>query len=96
MHARITTITGPMERAKETRQVLTEQVIPKLKAVPGLKSTYLLADDATGKYVGVFLYETEADIVASREQATQIREETVSATGGTIKSVEEFEVIGQI
>jgi hypothetical protein len=96
MHARVTTITGPGERAKETRQVLTEQVIPKLKAVPELKNAYLLADDAAGKYVGIFLYETEDDIVASREQATKIREETVSATGGTIESVEEFEVIGQI
>ena len=96
MHARVTTITGPVERAKETRQVLTEQTMPELKAIPGLKNAYLLADDASGKYVGVFLYETEADIVASREAATKIREGAVGSTGGTIQSVEEFEVIGQI
>jgi hypothetical protein len=95
MHARITTITGPVERAKETRQELTDRVLPRLREVPGLKSTYLLADDATGKYVGVFLYESEAAIVASREQAAKIREETVSATGGTIQSVVEFEVIAE-
>jgi hypothetical protein len=96
MHARLTIITAPPDRAKEARQTLTEQVLPKLRDVPQLRNAYLLADDATGKFVGVFLYETEADLIASREAASRIREEAVRATGGDIQSVEEFEVVGQI
>jgi hypothetical protein len=96
MHARITTITGPVERGKETRQALTDQVLPSLRNISELKDGYLLMDDANGKVVGVFLYETEDDLVASREAATRLREEAAKTTGGTIESVEEFEVVGQI
>jgi hypothetical protein len=53
-------------------------------------------DEATGKLVAVVLYETEADLVASRETATKLREEVVKAVGGTISSVEEFDVIAQV
>jgi hypothetical protein len=96
MHARITTITGSVEGAKEARQALTEQVLPSLRNIPQLKKGYLLTDDATGKTVGVFLYETEDDLVASREAATRLREESARNIGGTIESVEEFEVVGEI
>jgi len=67
-----------------------------MKDIPGFKNLYGLVDGATGKFVGVIFYETEADLVASREAATKIREEVAKATGGTISSVEEFEVIAQV
>lgn len=63
--------------------------------LPGLKNVCAMADEATGKFVGLTLYETEADLMASREAATRSREEVAKALGGTISSVEEFEVIAQ-
>lgn len=95
MYARLTIGAFPVERMKDLRQVI-EQVVPRTRDLPGFKNLYGLADDATGKLVAIILYETEADLVASREAATKMREEVAKAAGGTISSVEEFEVIAQL
>lgn len=96
MYARLTVVTGPVERAKEARQMIADQVVPRARDIPGLKNAYWMADEAAGKVVAVILFETEADLEASREAATKIREESVKSLGGTVQSVEEFEVIAQI
>ncbi len=96
MYARLTIGMLPVERVKEARQVLPERIVPRSRGIPGLKNLYGMVDDATGKLVALILYETEADLVASRETATKLREEVVKAVGGTIQSVEEFEVIAQV
>lgn len=96
MHARLAIVTGPPERAKEARQVIAEQVVPRARDIPGLRNAYWMADEAAGKVVAVIFFETEADLVASREAATRIREESVKSLGGAVQSVEEFEVIAQI
>jgi len=61
-----------------------------------LRNAYWMADEVTGKVVSLTLFESEADLVASREAVTKIREEAVKSMGGTIQSVEEFEVIAQV
>jgi hypothetical protein len=96
MYARLTTGTLPVERVKEAGQVFAEKVVPRSKEIPGVKNLYGLVDEASGKLVALVLYETEADLVASRDMATKLREEVVKAVGGTISSVEEFEVIAQV
>src|SRR6266540_1940815 len=68
-------VTGSPERAKEARQVIAEQVVPRAKDMPGLKNAYWMADEATGKVVAVILFETEADLVASRERPRSIGQE---------------------
>jgi hypothetical protein len=95
MYARVTTGTFPEDRMKDLRQVI-EQIEPRTRDIPGFKNLFAMADDATGKLVAVILYETEGDLVASRETATKLREEVAKAAGGTISSVEEFEVIAQV
>jgi hypothetical protein len=94
MYARLTTAAVPVEAMKDLRQTM-ESVVTRTKEIPGVKKFYGLADETTGKIVAIALYETEGELVASREAAIKIREEVVKATGGTISSVEEFEVIGQ-
>ncbi|HKZ75535.1 MAG TPA: hypothetical protein VJ259_02605, partial [Actinomycetota bacterium] len=89
-------VTGPVERAKEARQAIAEQVVPRARDIPGLRNAYWMADEVTGKVVSLTLFESEADLVASREAVTKIREEAVKSMGGTIQSVEEFEVIAQV
>jgi len=96
MHARLAVVTGPVERAKEARQMIADQVAPRARNIPGLRGAYFLGDEATGKFVSLTLFETEADLVASREAANKLREESVKTMGGTIQSVEEFEVIAQV
>ena len=96
MFARVTTAAVPVERMKEVRGEIADQILARTKEIPGVKNLYAMADETTGKMVAVVLYETEADLVASREAASKVREEIAKATGGTIQSVEEFEVVGQI
>lgn len=96
MHARLAIATGPVERAKEARQIIADQVVPRARDIPGLRGAYFLADEATGKVVALTLFETEADLVGSREAAQRLREESVRTMGATIQSVEEFEVIAQV
>jgi hypothetical protein len=96
MYARLTIGTLPVERVKEAGQELADLVLPRSREIPGLKNLYGMVDETSGKLVAVVLYETEADLMASREAATKLREEVVEAVGGTISSVEEFEVIAQV
>ena len=96
MYARLAVVTGPVERAKEAGQMIVDQVLPRVRDIPGLRGAYFLGDEATGKFVSLTLFETEADLVASREAANKLREESVKTMGGTIQSIEEFEVIAQV
>jgi hypothetical protein len=96
MFARVTTAAVPVDRLKEVRGEIADQILAKSREIPGVKNLYAMADETTGRMVAVVLYETEADLEASREAASKVREEIAKATGGTIQSVEEFEVVGQI
>ncbi|MGQ0670870.1 MAG: hypothetical protein ACT4PO_14590 [Actinomycetota bacterium] len=96
MHARLTIATGPAERAKEARQLINDQAVPGVKQISGLSGAYFLQDESTGKVVALTLFETEADLVASREAAQRIRDATTSALGATVQSLEEFEVIASV
>ena len=96
MFARVTTAAVPVEGMKEVRGEIADQILAKSSEIPGVKNLYAMADETTGKVMAVVLYETEADLVASREAASKVRQEIANATGGAIQSVEEFEVVGQI
>ena len=96
MHARVTTIMGSAERAKETRTRLAEEFAPKAKEIPGLSRAYFLQDASSGKVVVVTLFESEAALMGSQESAKRVREAAVGALGATVESIDEFEVIAQI
>lgn len=95
MHGRVTTIQGAPEREKEAREMITGTVIPTAREIPGLKAGYWLTN-GEGKVVAVTLFETEEEMVASRDTAQRLREGGTSKLGATVVSVEEFEVVGQI
>jgi hypothetical protein len=41
------------------------------------------------------MYDTEADLLRNREAANAIREGTAKSVGGSVESVQEFEVIAE-
>jgi heme-degrading monooxygenase HmoA len=96
MYARLAIAAGPVEQAKDARKFLAEQVAPRATDIPGLKGAYFLADETTGRFAVFSLFETEADLVASREAATKLREESTKTMGVPVQSVDEFEVIAQV
>jgi hypothetical protein len=60
---------------------------------PGFKGMLALADRATGKLIGITLWETEDDLRQSDEVANQLRSDSANARGADILDVERFEVV---
>ncbi|MGN7198654.1 hypothetical protein [Arthrobacter sp. SAFR-044] len=88
MFARISTYrTGP-----ETRADNPGDVVDAVLQIPGCKGVYYLNGTGTDKALSITLWETEEAMVASRRDATRIREESSRADRTEIVSVEEFEV----
>ena len=95
-HARVTVVDGPSERRDEGRRMITEQVIPAAKQIPGLQAGYWLADEASSRMAGVVLFSSEQALRDSRERAERLRQAAVEQLDATIISVDEFEVIGTV
>ena len=93
MHARLTTLEAPPERMDDATRVVQEQVLPQLQQMDGFKGFIALRDRGSGKVRGVALWESEEALRATDEAAARIRGGVQEATGGTIASVEEFEVV---
>lgn len=96
MYARVSTLSVPPERTKEARRQITEEAVPAARDLPGLKKAFWLSDAASATVVAVVVYETEADLVGNREASNAIRKGSVESIGGSVRSVEEFEVIAEI
>ncbi|GAC1606454.1 MAG: hypothetical protein NVS3B6_19610 [Pseudarthrobacter sp.] len=89
MFARISTYkTSP----DTLRDAPAEDVITKVLQLPGCKGIYYLNGKETNKALSITLWDTEEAMVATRQDATKIREETSEADKTQIISVEEFEV----
>src|SRR5215212_2666227 len=93
MHARLTTIEVPQDRIDETPGVIQEQVLPQLQQMDGFKGFIALRDRGSGKVRGVALWESEEVMRATDEAAARIRSGVEEATGGTVASVENYEVV---
>ena len=95
MFARLTRFQGPPDRLEEGIFLLHEQVIPRARLRTGQVSGYWLLDRESGQGVVVSLWETEAAMRASDAAAEQLRQAVVDHIGGTVLSVEQFEVVGE-
>ncbi len=93
MYARVTTLEGPPDRIDDATRYTHEQVLPQLQQMDGFKGFIALADRASGKLRGVVLWESEQALQATDEAASRIRGGVAEATGGTVASVENCEVV---
>jgi heme-degrading monooxygenase HmoA len=66
-----------------------EQVLPRLKTMPGFCSGVLLIDRATGAGVGTTTWASREALEASRPTADMLRAQATSATGSTVVEVTE-------
>jgi heme-degrading monooxygenase HmoA len=99
MHARLTTIEVPQDRIDDTPGVIQEQVLPQLQQMDGFKGFIALRDRGSGKVRGVALWESEEALRATAEDdsggsgaANAARSRAADAAGGTVASVEHYEV----
>ena len=81
MFARVSTFQGPPDQTAEGIRLAREQILPAARLMDGFKGIYLLYDRESGKSLSVTLWETEADMQASEEAASQVRTQSaVSCT----------------
>ncbi len=58
----------------------------------GLSKAYFLVDRAGDRAISITLWESEDALNASVERANQLREEATDQAGGSIESVDHYEV----
>jgi heme-degrading monooxygenase HmoA len=91
--ARITTYQGSPERVAEFRHAMEEHVLPALRRLPGFQGVLFLADQESGKVLGVALWETEESMRASEDSAYWFRAYGAEAASESITGVERYEII---
>jgi heme-degrading monooxygenase HmoA len=94
MHARLTTVEGvPSHNMDDAARHLQEQVLPQLQQLDGFEGFIAVRDRENGRLRGLALWESEDALRATDEAAARIRGTVTEATGGTIASVENYEVV---
>ena len=92
MHTRVTTLEVPPDRMDEAKRHLQERVLPQLRQMEGFEGFVALGSSQSGKLQGVAFWESEEALRATDEAVVPVREGVAKATGGTVVSVEEYEV----
>ncbi len=92
MHTRVTTLEVAPDRMDDARRHLQERVLPRLSQMEGFKGFVALGSRQSGKLQGVAFWESEEALRATDEAVVPVREGVAEATGGTVTSVEEYEV----
>jgi hypothetical protein len=81
------------ERVGDVARVVREVVHPGIRDEVGYVGYIVLGDRETGKALGITLWENEKAREASDAKARQIRPRVEQETGGTMRSVERYEVL---
>jgi heme-degrading monooxygenase HmoA len=93
MHARLTTLEATPDRMDDVTREVQEHVLAQLQQLDGFKGFIALRDRVSGRLRGVALWESEEALRATDEAAARIRGGVAEATGGTVASVENYEVV---
>jgi heme-degrading monooxygenase HmoA len=92
MHARVTTVEVPPDRVDDAARHIREQVLPQVSQMEGFQGFLAFGSSQSGKLQGVAFWESEEALRATDQAVVPIRERAAEAAGGTVASVEEFEV----
>ena len=92
MYARLSTIEGTPDKTDEATRYLQEQAVPQLRKMDGFKGFVALSVRNSGKMIGLAFWEDEDALRATAQEVSGVRSGEADAIGGTVVSVEEFEV----
>ena len=81
------------DRLADVQRVVREVVHPAIRREDGYVGYIVLADRETGRALGVTLWESAAARDRSDTKARQIRPQVEQASGGTMQSVEPYDVL---
>ena len=93
MYARLTTIEGAPDKMDEATRHVQEQTLPQLQKMDGFKGFVALGDRSSGRLLGVAFWESEEALQATEQEASGVRSGAAEAVGGTVASVEQYEVV---
>src|SRR5437763_4801617 len=93
MFSRVNFLETAPERIDDVARVVREVVHPGISGEAGYRGYVVLGDRATGKALGVTLWETAEAREASEAKARTIRPQVEEGTGGTMRAVERYEVL---
>jgi Antibiotic biosynthesis monooxygenase len=91
--ARVNFLQTTPERITDVATAVRDIVHHGIREETGYVGYVVLGDGETGKALGVTLWQSEADREQSDQKARQIRPRVEQATGGTMQSVESYEVL---
>src|SRR5215203_4295056 len=92
MYARVTTIQGAPAKMDDAKGHTQEQTLSQLQEMEGFKGFVALGDRQSGKLIGVSFWESEEALRATDEAVPSVRSAAAEASGGTVASVEKYEV----
>lgn len=93
MFSRVNFLQTAPERIVDVRRVVRDVVHPGIRDEAGYVGYIVLGDPDTGRALGVTLWESEAARESSDAKARQIRPRVEEETGGTMQSVNTYEVL---
>ena len=95
MFARVRVTNAVPEKVDEGIRQFRDVVLPSYTNVAGFRGGYMLADRTKGKLIGVTLWNTKADLDATEGTSQRLRTAGSHAAGGTVHSVDIYEVVVQ-
>ena len=88
MHARVSTYTGEPESMVDA----FESVSKPLEEIDGFSHGYFLVDRGNNRAISITIWQSEDALLQSAAKADELRQGATSSAGGTIESVESYEV----
>ena len=92
MFARVSTYECRPEQLDEMHHEGMEHVLPALEMQDGFSGGLVLADRQSGKVLALTLWESEQAMDVTEEASQWLRIFSAESSGGTISSVERYEV----
>jgi len=89
MHVRATTITIQPGKMQEMIDIFKNSVVPAQKAQKGYQGGYLMTDANSNKALGISVWESEADMMASESSSGYLQEQ-VAKIGNLISGTPDF------
>ncbi|MBE1561202.1 hypothetical protein [Nonomuraea africana] len=91
----MSTYTGPADRIDDAIRGF-ERSRELVTGMDGIVHAYMLVDRSSGKVMTISLWRDERALQSSADRAAKVREEAAAAVGGTVESVESYEVALQV
>jgi hypothetical protein len=81
VYARHVTVHGSGEKVDAGIAMVREQVLPVLQKCQGFRGQLMLVDRAKGEAIGISLWDTEEDMLASEDKVSASRQQTADSVG---------------